>query len=45
VKELVRKCSIYGNGCIKRGRRDEGEHILAIAAGYSPPEAAKVERR
>jgi hypothetical protein len=43
VRELVRKCSIYGNGCIKRGRRDEGERILAIAAAYSTPEAAKVE--
>jgi hypothetical protein len=43
VKELVRKCSIYGNGCMKRGRSDEGEHVLAIAARYSTPEAAKVE--
>ena len=43
IKELLRKCSIYGNGCIKRGRRDEGERILAIAAAYSTPEAATVE--
>jgi glycosyltransferase involved in cell wall biosynthesis len=34
VHELVRKCSIYANGCLKRGRQEEGERILAIAAGY-----------
>jgi len=41
VRELVRKCSIYGNGCIKRGRLEEGERILAIAARYSALEAAR----
>jgi glycosyltransferase involved in cell wall biosynthesis len=41
MRELVRKCSIYGNGCIKRGRLEEGERILAIAARYSALEAAR----
>jgi glycosyltransferase involved in cell wall biosynthesis len=41
VKELVRKCSIYGNGCMKRGRREEGESVLRIAARYSAAEAAR----
>lgn len=34
VQELSRKCSIYGNGCIKRGRLEEGETILALADRY-----------
>jgi glycosyltransferase involved in cell wall biosynthesis len=41
VHELVRKCSIYANGCMKRGRFEEGEHILAIAAGYTATETAR----
>jgi len=41
VHELVRKCSIYANGCVKRGRFEEGEHILAIAAGYTAIETAR----
>lgn len=41
VRELVRKCSIYGNGCIKRGSLEEGERILAIAARYTALEAAR----
>jgi glycosyltransferase involved in cell wall biosynthesis len=41
VHELVRKCSIYANGCMKRGRHEEGEHILAIAAGYAATETAR----
>ena len=35
-KELDRKCEIYGRGCIKRGRKDEGEGILALARKYKP---------
>jgi glycosyltransferase involved in cell wall biosynthesis len=42
VHELVRKCSIYANGCMKRGRHEEGERILAIAAGYAATETARV---
>jgi len=33
-KELKRKCGIYGRGCIKRGRKEEGERILALAVKY-----------
>lgn len=39
VKELVKKCCIYANGCIKRERVKEGESILAIASRYSAVEA------
>jgi hypothetical protein len=34
VAELVRKCTIYGQGCIKHGRSDEGAHYLNLAANY-----------
>ncbi|MCG8687582.1 MAG: glycosyltransferase [Desulfobacterales bacterium] len=27
---LQKKCWVYGNGCIKRGRVDEGEHYLLL---------------
>ncbi len=27
---LQKKCRVYGNGCIKRGRVDEGEHYLLL---------------
>lgn len=29
--ELIRKCLIYGQGCIKHGRSGEGERCLALA--------------
>jgi GT2 family glycosyltransferase len=41
VHELVRKCFIYANGCMKRGRLEEGESVLAIAARYRASEAAR----
>ena len=31
LKELKRKCEIYGGGCIKRGKLKEGREILALA--------------
>ena len=34
VAELTRKCRIYGQGCIKHGRPDEGEGYLRLAARY-----------
>ncbi len=36
VKELVRKCTLYGTGCLKHGRRQEGNYYLGLpkAAGY-----------
>ena len=33
-QELVRKCLIYGQGCIKHGRSEEGEPYLALAARH-----------
>lgn len=30
LKELQLKCVIYGEGCMKRGRQDEGEYYLAL---------------
>ncbi len=35
VSELARKCRIYGNGCIKHGRVDEGRRILSLAQQYA----------
>jgi GT2 family glycosyltransferase len=32
--ELKKKCRIYGSGCLKRGRRDEGERILKLPENY-----------
>jgi len=39
-EELVRKSTIYGNGCIKRGKKEEGEHILSLAEQYNPANRA-----
>lgn len=36
-RELVRKATIYGNGSLKHGRREEGLHCLSLAARYSLP--------
>jgi glycosyltransferase involved in cell wall biosynthesis len=30
-KVLKKKCEIYGNGCIKRGKRKDGEYYLSIS--------------
>ena len=30
VKELGKKCSVYGKGCIKRGKSEEGEYYLNL---------------
>jgi len=35
LRELALKCRIYGNGCLKRGKRGEGEYYLSL------PEAAR----
>jgi glycosyltransferase involved in cell wall biosynthesis len=35
LHELALKCRIYGNGCLKRGKRREGEYYLGL------PEAAR----
>ena len=34
-EELVKKCRIYGNGCIKHGRSTEGEYYLLLPERYS----------
>jgi len=34
VAELERKCTIYGQGCLKHGRKEEGHRFLALAASY-----------
>jgi glycosyltransferase involved in cell wall biosynthesis len=34
VEELKRKCFVYGNGCLKRGKQEEGARILAIPQKY-----------
>ncbi len=33
--ELVRKAVLYGNGCLKHGRREEGQRCLSLATRYS----------
>jgi len=30
IAELKNKCYIYGNGCIKRGKKEEGDYYLAM---------------
>ncbi len=35
LKEMSLKCRIYGNGCLKRGKKEEGEYYLRL------PEKAK----
>jgi glycosyltransferase involved in cell wall biosynthesis len=30
LKELALKCTIYGNGCIKRGKEEEGKYYLQL---------------
>ncbi|WP_232362462.1 glycosyltransferase family 2 protein [Desulfogranum mediterraneum] len=32
--ELARKCRIYGNGCLKHGRLQQGQDYLALAQAY-----------
>jgi len=34
--ELAAKCRVYGTGCIKHGRRDEGLHYLNLPSRYPP---------
>ncbi len=35
AKEIVRKATIYGNGCVKHGRMDEGWHYLELAQRWT----------
>lgn len=34
IEELKRKCLIYGNGCIKHGKEEQGRQYLGKAARY-----------
>ncbi len=34
LKELHRKCRIYGNGCLKRGKKAEAEHYLNLPSAF-----------
>ena len=34
LKELKRKCEIYGNGCLKHGREEEGNYYLRLPHKY-----------
>lgn len=38
IAELARKCHIYGQGCIKHGRIEEGQGYLDLAARYQQRE-------
>lgn len=38
LAELKRKCRIYGNGCIKHGRTEEGKQYLALPDQFRCPE-------
>ncbi len=35
LAELRRKCTIYGNGCIKHGRPEEGQKYLSLPKEYA----------
>lgn len=35
LSELDRKCSVFGNGCIKHGKREMGEYYLDLANSYT----------
>jgi len=37
LEALERKCRIYGRGCLKYGRTQEGEHYLGLPEKYRPP--------
>jgi len=34
LKVLVKKSRVYATGCLKRGREEEGEYYLGLAARY-----------
>ena len=47
IQELRRKCAIYGQGCLKHGRTEEGMHFLALAEtmmGQLENDSAKREK-
>ena len=34
ARELARKCTVYGRGCLKRGKEDEGREYMDLAGYY-----------
>lgn len=40
--EMARKCLIYGKGCIKHGRKEEGEAYLQLAGRYTGTQEARL---
>jgi glycosyltransferase involved in cell wall biosynthesis len=38
IEELKRKCNIYGNGCIKHGKKDEGKYYLNLPLRFESPQ-------
>jgi len=34
LKELKKKCRIYGEGCLKRGKKEEGDWYLSLSIKY-----------
>ncbi len=42
VLELCRKCTIYGNGCVKHGREEEGREYLHIVEQLESGDVASV---
>ncbi len=34
LSEFARKCSVYGKGCIKHGKRETGEYYLRLSKKY-----------
>jgi glycosyltransferase involved in cell wall biosynthesis len=37
LRELERKCRIYGHGCLKHGKVEEGERYLALPSAVAAP--------
>ena len=42
VKELGKKCSVYGKGCIKRGKTEEGEYYLSLVKNLANREPHEI---
>ena len=41
LQELNKKCRIYGQGCMKRGKKEEGAFYLRLARGHGLPAAVR----
>jgi glycosyltransferase involved in cell wall biosynthesis len=45
LKELKKKCRIYGEGCLKRGKKEEGNWYLALPTKYEKLFSRNSEKR